>query len=138
MAASTVQISPGDVLVFLPGANEALVQAIIDGTMARARRLAPCLADESEDADFLAAAKDILVGIVVRAVEVSGGETVNIIAGPFQQGLDSSKRRATRFRPDEIRDLQALCGIRRGGAFTITLTHDDNDAFIEDVTVDDA
>lgn len=133
MAAITV--TRGEVQAFLPGASDAIVDALIEGTLARAALLAPCLLDDDDLTDTqIAAARDILLGVIIRAVEAGSGETINIIAGPFQQGFDSQKRRNARFKPDEIRDLQALCGIKRGGAFTIVLTHDDYDYLQEDMT----
>lgn len=132
---AAVVILKDDVQTFLPGASDAIVEALIAGTMARAALFAPCIVDDDLAANLAAAAKDILLGVIIRAVEAGSGETINIIAGPFQQGMDSQKRRNARFKPDEIRDLQTLCGIRRGGAFTITLTRDDNDYLLEDTTM---
>lgn len=131
-----VTISKTDVQAFLPGASDESVEALIKGTVARAGLLAPCLKDDDLDEDLADAAKDILVAIIVRALEYGGGEAQNWMAGPFTQQAQQSdqKRRQQRFRPEEIRELQAICGNSRGGAFTIALTYDAADALIEDVS----
>lgn len=134
MAALT--IDRADVQKFVPGASDDVVDEILAGTMARARRIAPCLAAEDLSDDIKAEARDILLNILVRAVETGTGEVTTLIAGPMQQTVDTTKRRAQRFRPDEIRELQALCGIQKGGAYTITLGYDANDAYAEEWTPD--
>jgi hypothetical protein len=127
-----IDITVDDVAPFAPTANAALVQALIDGTVARAARLAPCIKDDNLDEDSVAAAKDILVQVVARAVETGTGQVTTISAGSFSQSVDTTQRRTTRFRPDEIRELQQICGVTRGGAFTIALTYDSSDALTED------
>ena len=124
---AAVIIETNDVQVFAPGASEDVIRDLIAGTMARAALLAPCLKTSTLTDDAAAAAKDILVGVIVRAIESGSGEITSMMAGSFQQTVDTTKRRAQRFRPDEIRELQALCGITRGGAFTIALAYDPND-----------
>lgn len=119
-----VEIAVSDVTVFSPNASEDMVEALIAGTVARAARFAPCLKEDDLDADSVAAAKDILVGVILRALEAGTGEVTSLMAGSFQQNIDTTKRRVQRFRPDEIRELQQICGITRGGAFTITLGED--------------
>ena len=128
-----VEIEVADITPFAPSASEAVIQQLIDGTIARAARIAPCLKSDDLDEDSAVAAKDILIGVIARATEVGTGEVTTISAGPASQTIDTTARRTTRFRPDEIRELQSLCGISRGGAFTITLMHDDADVGIETV-----
>jgi hypothetical protein len=123
-----VEITVSDVNVFSPNASQDAVEALIAGTVARAARFAPCLKGDDLDEDSAAAAKDILVGVILRALEAGTGEVASLMAGSFQQTIDTTRRRVQRFRPDEIRELQQLCGITRGGAFTITLGEDDVDA----------
>jgi hypothetical protein len=120
-----VEITVSDVMTFSPNASEDVVEALIAGTIARAARFAPCIKGDDLDEDSVAAAKDVLVGVILRAIEVGAGETTTMMAGSFQQTIDTTKRRVQRFRPDEIRELQAICGITRGGAFTITLGQDE-------------
>jgi len=119
-----VEIAVSDVTVFSPNASEDMVEALIAGTVARAARFAPCLKEDSLDEVSLAAAKDILIGVVLRALEAGTGEVTSLMAGSFQQNIDTTQRRVQRFRPDEIRELQQICGITKGGAFTITLGED--------------
>lgn len=133
---ASIEVSNADIWAHLPGASQEVVEQLIAGTMARAGILAPCLLTDTLTAPVVAAARDILISVVVRAIEVSGGEVTTLIAGPMQQTMDTTKRRAQRFRPDEIRELQHLCGIKRGGAFTITQGYDAYDAMAEDWTPD--
>jgi len=123
-----VEITVSDVTTFSPNASEDAVEALIAGTLARAAKIAPCLKGDDLDEDSMAAAKDVLVGVILRALEVGTGEVTTMMAGSFQQTIDTTKRRAQRFRPEEIRELQQICGITRGGAFTITLGQDEIDA----------
>lgn len=131
---AAVVISVDDIQALTPSANSAVIQRLLTGTLARAKRLAPCLAKDDLDDDVAAAARDILIDIIMRAIEIRTGETTNLIAGPYQQGITSDPRGKERFRPNEIRELQELCGMKRGGAFSIALTYDGDDAFTEDVT----
>jgi hypothetical protein len=126
-----VTITVDDVHPFVLNANEELIQALIDGTLARAAMFAPCIKGDDLDEDSEAAAKDILVQVIARATEVGSGQITNISAGGFSQSVDTTHRRTTRFRPDEVRELQKICGITRGGAFTISMTYDTPDGVIE-------
>lgn len=126
-----VYITIDDVRPFIVSGNDEAIQALIDGTLARAAMLAPCLAVGDLDANVEAAAKDILVQVITRAVETGTGQVTTMSAGGFSQSVDTTQRRVTRFRPDEIRELQQLCGIRRGGAFTITTMYDTPDGAVE-------
>lgn len=123
-----VTITVADVTTFSPNASEDAVEALIAGTVARAALLAPCLKEDGLDEDSAAAAKDILVGVILRALESGTGEVSSLMAGSFQQQIDTTQRRTQRFRPDEIRELQRICGITRGGAFTIELGQDEVDS----------
>ena len=138
---ATLTVTRQDVQVFATSASNAQVDALLAGTLARAKRIAPCLFSEDPtppSADALAEAKDIIVQAVVRNIEAGTGEVTTLIAGPMQQTVDTTKRRTVRLRPDEIRELQNLCGIKRGGAFTIALGYDATDFGTEDWTPDDA
>jgi hypothetical protein len=128
---ASVSIETDDVKVFALNASDDVIERLIAGTLARAALFAPCLKGSDLSEDAAAAAKDILIGVVVRALEAGTGEITSMMAGSFQQQIDTTKRRAQRFRPDEVRELQSLCGIRRGGAFTIALTYDAADANVE-------
>lgn len=127
-----VTITVDDVRPFVLAGDEDVIEALITGTLARAAMLAPCLASGDLDVHTAAAAKDILVQIIARATEVGTGQVTTISAGSFSQAIDTTQRRVERFRPDEIRELQRLCGIKRGGGYTIALTYDTPDGdFVE-------
>jgi hypothetical protein len=128
---AVVDITVDDVRPFVMAGDDSVIQALITGTLARAAMLAPCLTGNL-DSVSASAAKDILVQVIARATEVGTGQVTTIAAGSFSQSVDTTQRRTTRFRPDEIRELQALCGIKRGGAFTVALTYDTPDGgFVE-------
>lgn len=104
----------------LPSAVQAaeLVDLMVAGANASAKRVAPCLAwdgdaDSDEPApseDTLNEAKLILVGAIVRWSEAGTGSVQQKTAGPFGISIDT-KQASTgyRLRPTEIEDLQALC-----------------------------
>ncbi|DAZ90147.1 Uncharacterised protein [Mycobacteroides abscessus subsp. bolletii] len=131
---AAVAISRDEIQAHLPGAPDEVVDRLIAGTIARAALFAPCITSAEFPTEKAAAAKDILIDAIVRAAEAGSGVQSNIMAGPYQVSSDTSKPRRRRFETDEIRELKALCGIKSGGAFTITPTYDATDAYTEDVT----
>lgn len=140
---ATLAVNKTDVQKFAASATDDQVDALLEGTLATARRLAPCLkADVTTLTDDQAAeAKDIIVGVVLRRLEVGAGTTTNLIAGPYQEVQaqpSQDPRRSSKFTPGEVRDLQAICSVQKGGAFTITLGYDATDALAEDWTPADA
>jgi hypothetical protein len=133
-----VEIEKADILVFAPSASDAQVQQLITGTISRAALFAPCIRSDDFDEDKAAAAKDILIEVIRRALEYGTGAVSNIIAGPYQASVDTKQPRRRRFEADEIRELKRLCGIRTGGAYSVALAYDPDDAFSEYVTPNDA
>lgn len=115
-------IEPGDVTPFITsGYGDDTIETMITGTIARASQFAPCIKDTDLDEDTVNAMRDILINVIVRAMETGSGQITTMSAGGFSQSIDTTARRSQRFRPDEIRELQSLCGISRGGAFMIDL-----------------
>lgn len=99
-----------------------VLDAMVAGANARASRVAPCLAEGSEDT--LAEAKLILMGAVQRWSEAGSGALASLQqgAGPYQmtQTMDTRQRTGFNFWPSEIEQLQALCSKEdEGKAFAI-------------------
>ncbi|WP_301119783.1 hypothetical protein [Mycolicibacterium fortuitum] len=139
---AAVAISVTEIQEEVPGVSNGKAQRIINGTLKRAALFAPCILSDDFDADKAAAAKDILIEIIVRAIESGSGavQSQSVQAGSYQgtTTLDTSKPRRRRFTRDEVRELRQLCGLRGGGAFSIVLTNDDADLGVENTTVVDA
>lgn len=108
-----VSITVGDVKVFVPGAEDGQVSALITGAVARATEIAPCLA--SDDFDKEDAAKAIIVEAIVRRLEAGAGSLSLQQAGPFQQAIDTRTSPRTLFWPAEIVELQSLCAAAQQG-----------------------
>ncbi|MFV8173404.1 hypothetical protein [Mycolicibacterium peregrinum] len=92
---------------------------MIDDALALAKRVAPCVfEDDFEDA---AAAKAILRGAVLRWNEQGFGAGPDLQFGPYQVQPKGTVRRFL-FFPSEVNELSALCGGKRGKAFSIDTT----------------
>lgn len=103
----TIDLQVGDIQALSPGLDSAMVQRLIDGTLARAALVAPCLAVEGfayEDA-----AKAVLVDVVLRRAETGTGVVQSEAAGPMSRTYFSSARAL--FWPAEVAELQALCAL---------------------------
>lgn len=120
-----VSIDVDEIRVYQPAASEDLVEDLIRGTLARAAIFAPCIASEDFDGDQADAARDILIGVIVRAIEAGSGAVTTLTAGPHTRTVDTTKPRLARFTPSEKAELRALCGLTPGGAFTITTAEDE-------------
>lgn len=101
-----------EVLVFFPSANRDQVAALIEGAVARAVLVAPCLG-EPEFTNY-AALKGIIRDAVLRRVEGSTGVLATQTAGPFGQSFDTRTSPRALFFPSEIHELQALCAAQAG------------------------
>lgn len=104
-----------------------LVDLMVDGANAKAIRVAPCLAATSPapTATQLAEARLILAGAVSRWVEVGTGALQQQTAGPFGMTVDTRQRGGWNLRPNEIADLQSICGLG-GGVYTVSLAGPDS------------
>lgn len=119
-----VVIEPSDLTPFAT-IDEAKAEAMIEDAMAMAARVAPCiLATEFE---YDAAAKAILRGAILRWNDSGSGALQEQTAGPFGQKLDTRVQRKGMFWPDEIEQLQELCGLA-STVYTTSLAGPDPDA----------
>lgn len=108
-------IDPGDLITLRPKLDVATASLMIQGAIARAAQIAPCLlADEFTQED---AARAIILDALVRRADTSGGVVTQQTAGPFSQSVDS-RSTTNLFTAQERADLAALCG---GGAAARTI-----------------
>lgn len=122
-----LSITHADLLPFASDLSEAKANAMIDDTLARAKRLAPCLAGEVTD-DVAAAARAILRRIILRWHDSGSGaiQQTSFTTGPYteQQTIDTRTREKAMFWPTEIKELQDLCREvthEKGQAFSINM-----------------
>lgn len=115
-----VSIEASEVLVYAPGASVDLVEDLIRGTLARAATFAPCILTSGFTGVKADAARDILIGAIVRSIEGGSGAITTLTAGPHSKTVDTTKPRRARFTTAEQAELRALCGLTPGGAFTIS------------------
>jgi hypothetical protein len=100
-------------------------QAMIDDTLARAARVAPCILDADLSEANAAAAKAILRDVVLRKNDAGTGAMQSQTAGPFGVSLDTRQPVRTLFWPSDISELQSICADHNGdvdntsGAFEI-------------------
>jgi hypothetical protein len=102
-------------------------QAMIDTAMARAARVAPCIRDETLNADNSEAAKGVIRDAVLRWHDSGSGAFTQRSEqrGPFgvQESYDNRQPRKVLFWPTEIEELQSICadhnGVARAGAFSV-------------------
>jgi len=98
---------------------------LIRGTLARAATFAPCVLEAGFTGVNADAARDILIGAIVRAIEAGSGAVTTLTAGPHSKTIDTTKPRRARFTSAEQAELRALCGLTPGGAFTIQTAADE-------------
>ncbi len=102
-----IDISVSDLQALKPGLEDGPAQRLIDGTLARAALVAPCIL--TDEFAYGAAASAILVDVILRRLEVGVGSAVQTeTAGPMSRTFFASSGRAL-FWPAEITELQALC-----------------------------
>ena len=107
-----------DLLPFCPDIDSVKARAMIDDALAMAARVAPCILDP--DFAYVAAAKAILRGAIIRWNEAGSGAVVQQAVGPFSQSMDTRQTRRGMFWPSEINDLAALCAAStEGRAFSV-------------------
>lgn len=120
-----VRIETDDIRVYAPGASEDLVEDLIRGTLARAAIFAPCILTAGFTGASADAARDIIVGAIVRSIEAGSGAVTTMTAGPHSKTVDTTKPRTSRFTAAEKAELRSLCGLTPGGAFTIATAADE-------------
>lgn len=114
-----VVITPDEVASFAQGIDPARVQLTIEGLIATAYRVAPCLLNAPEDSGMVAEAKLILLSALAR---FAGGNTNGIdtqSAGPFS--VKYSPLVGTLSDRDKAQ-LRAICG--SNGVFAIDTAPD--------------
>lgn len=99
-----------DLQVFDQEMTKAAADAMIATIWSRARKLAPCLKDPDIelDEDDTETLKGILRTVILRWSESGSGIVSSRTAGDYAETYTGRGSGGT-FRPEEIRDLQALC-----------------------------
>ncbi|QCW22014.1 head-to-tail adaptor [Gordonia phage Yakult] len=103
--------------------DDETAQDMIDTAMARARLLAPCLADDYDGdpltADELVVVRDVLRDAVVRWADGGRGIVAAQAKGEYSETLRNTNTLGL-FRPNDIRELQNVCkdARKRGKAST--------------------
>jgi hypothetical protein len=120
-----VAITTADVQVYAPGTSAQLVDDLIRGTLSRAAFFAPCILQSSFTGSRADAARDIIIGAIVRAIEGGSGAVTTLTAGPHSKTVDTTRPRRSRFTQAEKSELRSLCGLPPGGGFTISLAEDE-------------
>ena len=96
---------------------------IVAGLNAKAKRVAPCIDDSSEQ-DVVDEARLILLGALKRWAEAGSGAFSQQTAGPFTVSTDTRQRGSGYgLWPSEVESLQSLCaeGVD-SGAFMVDMT----------------
>lgn len=103
-----ITIDPGDLLTLRPSLDVATASIMIQGAIARAAQIAPCiLTDTFTGGD---AAKAIILDALVRRADAGGGGVLTQqSAGPFSQSVDT-RTAVNLFTAQERADLAGLCG----------------------------
>ncbi|WKW84803.1 head-to-tail adaptor [Gordonia phage Jamzy] len=100
-------------------------QYMIDVAMSRARLLAPCLATDYDEGDKLTddelrVALDTVADAIVRWADGARGAVQTEAKGEYSQTIRQNTLGL--FRPNEIRELQAICkGAKRRGKASTTV-----------------
>lgn len=97
-----VSIISDDLRVFVPNLDPAQVDVLIQGALARAAVVAPCILDD--DFTYADAAGDIIRDIILRRLETGSGALRSKTAGPFSETYEP-----VHLRPGDISALQGLC-----------------------------
>lgn len=116
-----VVITPDDLAPFMPGLDPVKAQELIAGALAAARLLAPCLKHAAPDSDEALAAKDVIVGAIVRKCGVGNSAAMQGVdtqsAGPFSVKYIAF---VGGYSDREERKLRQICrGYAEGKAFVI-------------------
>lgn len=107
-----------DLKVFEEDLDEQIATAMISAVWAKARTLAPCLKTLDADDDQVEVVRSTMRMVVLRWCETGSGGVTQQSAGDYAQ--TNSSYAGGRWRPDEIEDLQAVCGqAETGKASTI-------------------
>ncbi|QOP64381.1 head-to-tail adaptor [Gordonia phage Hexbug] len=121
-------IKPDDVIPFVKVPEllgESKAQEMVDVAIARARLLAPCLADDYEgdplSEDELVVVRDTIRDAIVRWADGGRGIVTTEAKGEYSQSIRQTNSLGL-FRPNEIRELQSICkGAKRRGKASTTV-----------------
>ncbi|MGW4636863.1 hypothetical protein [Nocardia sp. NPDC004415] len=111
-----------DLKVFEPDLDEPLADAMIWSVWAKAKTIAPCLSTLDADADQSELVRSTMRMVVLRWYETGSGGVTQQSAGDYAQ--TNSSYAGGRWRPDEIEDLQAVCGQADTGKASTIATWD--------------
>lgn len=102
-------LTPADVQVFNPEISEDIATAMISSVWARTiHKIAPCLKELDADEEQTEIVKSALRSVVLRWYDTGSGAVRSHTAGEYSETL--SQYSGGLFRPDEISDLQGICG----------------------------
>jgi hypothetical protein len=111
-------LEPSDLAPFA-SIDPAKADAMVTHVQAMAARVAPCLADTTDDG-VRAAAKAILLEVVLRWNEAGSGAFQQQTAGPYGVTVDTRQARRGLLNTSDIEQLQDLCrGTEVSGAFAV-------------------
>ena len=99
-----------DLLALRPSLDRPKAEAMLQGAIARAGEIAPCIL--ADDFAKTKAAASIILDAVVRRADAGSGGVTQQAAGPFSQTIDT-RSSANLFTAQERLDLATLCGRRR-------------------------
>lgn len=119
---AAVSLSTDDLEPFASIADEK-AEAMIEDALALAALVAPCITADDFAND--GAAKAILRGAILRWNEAGSGAFQSTNAGPFGATVDTRQARRGMFWPTEIVQLQSLCAVNQGGAYSVSLAGPD-------------
>lgn len=96
------------------GSNDEAVLSLIRSTLARATRLAPCVADTTIADGTKAALRGVLGDVIrrrwtVRKAPVTPGVTTTKTIGNRSYSVNGGSGASVLFQPDDIAELQAIC-----------------------------
>ena len=114
-----------DVLPLLPDVPAPVLAIYVEDAVALAGELAPCLRDPYFT-DVHGSVRAILRAVVQRRAEAGAGMVTKQTAGIYEQTIDTTSNVKSRFWPEEIQRLQAICAAWTGeqaesGAWSIRL-----------------
>lgn len=95
--------------------------AMVTHVLALALRVAPCLATTTDEG-VIAAAKAMLVGVVLRWQEAGVASFQVNTAGPGGYPTDPRRERRNMLWPSEVEDLQQLCAGPSNSSSVYTLS----------------
>lgn len=122
MVALTVDDIVAAVLALDPGADPAQVRVRAEYALAQARVAAPCLKDDTLEADLRMTAAGVIAAAVLRW-QVNGATATGVqseSAGGVSVTYDTTQRRSLLW-PSEINDLARLCQGAGGGRLAFSI-----------------